>query len=74
MLRVADVVLGEEAVEVAGILDGPLKRIAITASNLEYADQGPTKGSGYDRDRRRLGHPVCFCWAAFQSDDKHYGI
>jgi hypothetical protein len=73
VFRMADIVLGEEAVEVPGILDGALERIAIAAPNFEDADQGTAKGSGYDRDRRRLGPPVRFCWAAFQSDDKHYG-
>jgi hypothetical protein len=67
---VADIVLDEEDVEVPGKVHRVLERVALAVSQLRDPDPGATKGSRENGDRRQVGSPVRFCWAALQSDAK----
>jgi hypothetical protein len=64
---VADVVLGEEGVEVARNPDDALQRVLVAPKKDDGADPGAAKRTGDDRGGRQVGSPVRFCWAAFQS-------
>jgi len=70
----ANVVPGEEAVEIALVQADSFTRAASAASGLEEARPSTAKRADNDRDRRRVKSGVRFCSAALQSEAKHGGL